>query len=157
MRALDPRVTPYRADLAAKFLEGKIGAARYVEGRAMQVVAPQAPLRREPRSDASLLTEALMGERVTVYDENGEGWAWGQLAADKYVGWLPRGALASPGAMPTHKVEALRTLVFPAPSIKQPPLEALPFGATLSVARIEDRMAVTTAGNYVPNVHLRPL
>ena len=143
MPAFDPRVTPARADLAAKHLEGKVKAARYVEGRVYEVIEPQAPLRREPRPDAPLETEALKGERVTIYDTNGEGWAWGQLAADGYVGWLPDNALAPPGAAPTHKVTALRTLAFPGPSIKLPPLEALPLGARLAVARIEDRMAVT--------------
>ena len=79
MPAFDPRVTPARADLAAKHLEGKVKAARYVEGRVYEVIEPQAPLRREPRPDAPLDTEALKGERVTIYDTNGEGWAWGQL------------------------------------------------------------------------------
>ena len=102
-------------------------------------------------------TEALKGERVTIYDENDEGWAWGQLAADDYVGWLPLGALAPPGAPPTHKVAALRTFAFPGPSIKLPPIEALPFGAKLAVARVEDRMAVTQSGVYVPAVHLKPV
>ncbi len=121
MRAFDPRVTPARADLAAKALEGKVPAKRYVEGRAMEVIEPQAPLRREPRPDAPLDTEALKGERVTIYDTNAEGWAWGQLAADNYVGWLPSNALAPPGAVPTHKVAALRTFAFPGLSIKLPP------------------------------------
>jgi cell wall-associated NlpC family hydrolase len=153
MPAFDPRLTPARADLAAKHLEGKVQAARFVDGRVYEVIEPQAPLRRE----APLDTEALKGERVTVYDSNGEGWAWGQLAADGYVGWLPENALAPPGAAPTHKVTALRTLVFPGPSIKLPPLEALPLGARLAIARIEDRMAVTPSGAYVPAVHLAPL
>jgi cell wall-associated NlpC family hydrolase len=157
MPAFDPRLTPARADLAAKHLEGKVQAARYVEGRLCEVIEPQAPLRREPRPDASLETEALKGERVTIYDTNGEGWAWGQLAADGYVGWLPDNALAPPGAAPTHKVTALRTLVFPGPSIKLPPLEALPLGARLAIARIEDRLAVTPSGAYVPTAHLAPL
>src|SRR5580698_6386387 len=134
MSDFDPRVTPARADLAAKSLEGKVSAPRFVEGRLMEIVEPQAPLRREPRPDAPLETEALKGERVTVYDSNGEGWAWGQLAGDGYVGWLPENALAPPGAAPTHKVTALRTLVFPGPSIKLPPLEAPPFGARLVIA-----------------------
>src|SRR5262249_55014915 len=121
--ALDPRVTPARADIAAKHLEGKIKAARFIEGRVMEVMAPQAPLRREPRPDAPLGTEALKGERVTVYDTNAEGWAWGQLAGDHYAGWLPSAALAPPGPAPTHRVAALRTLVFPAPSIKLSPIE----------------------------------
>jgi cell wall-associated NlpC family hydrolase len=157
MGAFDPRLTPARADLAAKHLEGKVTAARYVEGRVYEVIEPQAPLRREPRPDAPLETEALKGECVTIYDANGEGWAWGQLASDGYVGWLPDNALTPPGAAPTHKVTALRTLVFPGPSIKQPPLEALPLGARLAIARIEDRMAVTSSGAYVPATHLAPL
>jgi cell wall-associated NlpC family hydrolase len=157
MPAFDPRLTPARADLAAKHLEGKVQAARFVEGRVYEVIEPQAPLRCEPRPDASLDTEALKGERVTVYDSNGEGWAWGQLAADGYVGWLPDNALAPPGAAPTHKVTHLRTLVFPGPSIKLPPLEALPLGARLAIARTEDRMAVTPSGAYVPAAHLAPL
>ena len=130
-------------------------AARFVEGRVYEVIEPQAPLRREPRPDASLETEALKGERVTIYDANGEGWAWGQLAADGYVGWLPDNALTPPGAAPTHKVTALRTLMFPGPSIKLPPLEALPLGARLAIARIEDRMAVTQSGGMCRRSTLR--
>jgi cell wall-associated NlpC family hydrolase len=153
----DPRLTPARADLAAKHLQGKVKAARFVEGRAMEVVAPQAPVRREPRPDAPLDSEALKGERVIIYDTDAEGWSWGQLAADNYVGWLPSTALASPGPAPTHKVAALRTFVFPGPSIKLPPLEALPFGATLHVVRTHDRMAITPSGGYVPLSHLAPM
>ena len=157
MRAFDPRVTPARADLAAKELEGKVAAARYVAGEVYEVIEPQAPLRGEPSHDAPLLTEALKGERVTIYEKNDEGWAWGQLAADGYVGWLSANALAPPGAPPTHKVAALRTLVFPGPSIKLAPLEALPLGARVAVARREERMAVTQSGGYLPEVHLAPI
>jgi cell wall-associated NlpC family hydrolase len=156
-RAFDPRLTPARTDLAAKHLEGRVAAARYVEGRVYEVVEPLAPLRREPRPDAALDTEALKGERVTIYDTNDEGFAWGQLAADGYVGWLPSNSLSPAGAPPTHKVSALRTLVFPGPSIKLPPIEALPFGARLAIARTEDRMAVTPAGGHVPAAHLQPI
>jgi cell wall-associated NlpC family hydrolase len=157
MSAFDPRVTPARPDLAAKHLEGQVTAARFVEGRVFEVIEPQAPLRGEPRPDAPLATEALKGERVTIYDSNAEGWAWGQLQADGYVGWLPANALVVPGAAPTHRVAALRTFAFSEPSIKSPPLEALPLGAKLAVARFADRMAVTRAGAYVPAPHLAPL
>jgi cell wall-associated NlpC family hydrolase len=155
--AFDPRVTPWREDVAAKYLEGKVKSARFVEGRAMEVSAPQAPLRREPRPDARLDTEALKGERVTVYDANAEGWSWGQLAGDKHVGWLPSAALAPPGPAATHKVTALRTFVFSGASIKSPPIEALPFAATINVARVQDRMAITPARGHVPAVHLAPI
>ena len=157
MRAFDPRVTPARADLAAKHLEGKVTAARYAEGRVYDVIDPVAPLRLEPRPDAPLATEALKGERVTIYDTNEEGWAWGQLAADGYVGWLPANALAQRGAAPTHKVTALRTFAFPGASIKMPPLEALPFEARLVIARTVDRMAVMPSGAHVPALHLAPI
>jgi cell wall-associated NlpC family hydrolase len=157
MRAFDPRVTPARADLAAKYLQGKVEAARFVEGKRREVIEPQAPVRTAPRPDASLLTEALQGERVTIYDSNGEGWAWGQLDADGYVGWLPESALGPPGPAATHKVAALRTLVFPGPSIKLPPLAGLPLGSTLAIARFEDRLAITSGGGYLPAAHLRPV
>ncbi|HSZ67573.1 MAG TPA: NlpC/P60 family protein [Xanthobacteraceae bacterium] len=157
MSAFDPRITPARADLAAEHLEGKVSAARFAQGRVMEVIEPQAPLRREPRPDTPLDTEALKGERVTIYDSNAEGYSWGQLAADDYVGWLPTNALAFAGPAPTHKVVALRTFAFPGPSIKLPPVEALPLGATLAVVRFADRMAVTASGVYVPAPHLRPV
>ncbi len=157
MADLDPRLTPWRGDVAAKHLEGKVKAKRFVEGRAMDVIAPDAPLRRDPRPDAPLDTEALKGERVTVYDADAEGWAFGQLAGDSYVGWLPSAALAPPGPPPSHKIAALRTFVFPGPSIKLPPLEAPPFGATLHIVRIQDRLAVTPSNGYVPATHLAPI
>ena len=157
MPTFDPRLTPARADLAAKGLEGTVTAARFVEGRAYEVIEPQTALRATPAPDAPLLTEALKGERVAIYDMNAEGWAWGQLAADGYVGWLSANALAPAGAPPTHKVIALRTFAFPGPSIKLPPLEALPLGARLAIARVEERLAVTRSGAYVPVPHLAPL
>ena len=70
-----------------------------------------------------------MGERVMVYETTEEGWAWGQLETDGYVGWLSANALGAPGAAPTHKVTVPRTLAFPGPDIKLPPVTALPMGA----------------------------
>src|SRR6266516_955729 len=104
----DPRLTPARPDLAAKYLEGKVEAARYVTGEEFEISDAIAPLRNAASSEAMLSTQALMGERVTIYDRNGEGFAWGQLNGDGYVGWLPDRALAKPAAAPTHKITSLR-------------------------------------------------
>ena len=153
----DPRFTPARPEVAAKYLEGKVTAARFVAGESFVVTDAIAPLRTAPRADAMLQTQALMGERVTIYDRPGEGWAWGQLDSDGYVGWLPEAALGKPGAAPTHKVAATRTFAFPGPSIKLPPHDALPFGATVTVARTEGSFAVTTAGVFLPSQHLVPI
>ena len=151
----DPRLTPARPDLAAKYLEGKVKAARFVDGRGVRDRRKRS--RRcaaAPSSDAELATQALKGERVTIYDRNDEGFAWGQLNSDGYVGWLPDRALAKPGAAPTHKVTALRTFAFPGPSIKLPPVETLPMGATVTVVREDGAFAVTREGWYLPRQHV---
>jgi cell wall-associated NlpC family hydrolase len=153
----DPRLTPARPDLAARHLQGHVMAERFVDGEVREILDPVAPMRRAPSPDAPLDTEALLGERVTVYETTEEGWAWGQLQSDGYVGWLPANALGRPGAAPTHKVAVPRTLVFPGPSIKLPPLAGLPLGAQLAIARQEGTLAVTATGGFVPARHLAPL
>jgi len=152
----DPRTTPAQPDVAAKHLEGEVTAARFVEGEEREVIHEQAPVRAEPAPDAPLVTEALMGERITIYKSNDEGWAWGQLADDGYVGWLPANALLAPREAPTHKVTALRTLAFPGPSIKLPAVAMPPLGARLAVLREQDRFAVSPLG-FLPARHLAPL
>ena len=99
------------------------------------MIEPNTALRRAPSHDAGLDTEALLGERVMIYETTDEGWAWGQLETDGHVGWLSANALGPRGPAPTHKVTALRTLVFPGPDIKMPPLAALPMGAQVTIAR----------------------
>jgi hypothetical protein len=150
----DPRLTPARPDVAAKYLEGKVAAARFVEGEPFEVHETIAPLRRAPSADAELMTQALRGERVTIYDHNSEGWAWGQLDSDGYVGWLPDAALAKPGPAPTHRVSALRTFAFPGPSIKLPPVETLVMGSVLTVTREDGAFAITREGWHLPKPHL---
>ncbi len=149
----DPRLTPARGDIAAKYLEGKVEAARFVAGEPFEVIAAVAPLRRAPSADAELMTQALRGERVTIYDRS-DGWAWGQLDGDGYVGWLPDAALAKPGSTTTHRVTALRTFAFPGPSIKLPPVETLVMGSALAVTREDGAFAITHEGWHLPRSHL---
>jgi cell wall-associated NlpC family hydrolase len=122
-----------------------------------EVTDPLAPVRRHPAPDAALDTEALKGERVRVEETTAEGWCRGTLEADGYAGWLPANALAAPGPAATHKVAVPRTLAFPGPSIKLPPLEGLSLGCRLAIARIEEPFALTHCGGYVPARHLAPL
>lgn len=153
----DRRITPARGDIAAKFLEGKVQAARFVEGETFVVSDAIAPVRAQPFAGAEQSTQALHGERVTIYDRNGEGWAWGQLEADSYVGWLPEAALGTPTARPTHKVSAVRSFAFPGPSIKLPPAETLVLGSTIAIAREETGFVVTSEGWFVPQQHVAPI
>ncbi|MGB9116799.1 NlpC/P60 family protein [Bradyrhizobium sp.] len=153
----DPRLTPARGDLAAKYLEGKVKAKRFVTGEEFEISEAIAPLRCAPSPDAELATQALKGERAMIYDRNGEGWAWGQLNSDGYVGWLPDRALTKPAGKPTHKITSLRTFAFPGPSIKLPPADTLVMGAMITVTRDEGPFAVTREGWYLPRHHVGPI
>jgi cell wall-associated NlpC family hydrolase len=154
---LDNRTNAFRPDLAASHLRGEVESRHFVDGTVYEVIDPIADVRRAPAPDAALDTQALFGERVTVYETTDEGWAWGQLASDNYVGWLPANALATPGDAATHRVIVPRTLCFPGPDIKLPPLAALPLGATVAIARQEGRFAVAQNGWHLPAGHVAPL
>jgi hypothetical protein len=156
MNVLDPRLTPARPDLASAGLAGLVEAARFVEGTRHRIARPSAPMKAQPSPDAPLVTEALFGETVTVFEITEEGWAWGQLDADNYVGWLSAEALGPCGDAPTHKVTALSTPMFPGPSIKLPPTALLSFGSRLMVTGTRERFAVTDGG-FVFAGHLSPL
>jgi cell wall-associated NlpC family hydrolase len=157
MVALDPRINPFRPEIAASHLRGHVEAKRFVEGRRRQVIEPAAALRRTPSHDARLDTEALLGELVMVYENTDEGWAWGQLETDGYVGWMSSNALGAMGATPTHKVVVPRAFAFAGPDIRLPPAVALPMGAGLAVTRQDERFAVTALGWHVPEVYLAPI
>ncbi|WP_127088530.1 C40 family peptidase [Aquabacter cavernae] len=152
----DPRLTPARTDLAAEALRGQVEAPRYVQGHHRVVAEPVVPVRHAPFSVASLDTEALLGESVTVYDQDAEGWSWVQLEADGYVGYMPSEMLRVPVEPATHKVCAPRTFLFPGPDIKMPPLATLPFGARLSVLDGGERFLRLAAG-FVFTRHAVPL
>lgn len=153
---LDRRLTPARPDLAARHLMGQVEARAYADPRALRVVAPSAPVRREPRPDAALDTEALCGETVAVYEQH-EGWAWGQLGSDGYVGYLPDDALRPEADAPTHRVSALRAHLYPGASIKLPPFDALPLGASVTVVRETGDFLVLADGSHVWRAHLAEL
>jgi cell wall-associated NlpC family hydrolase len=151
----DPRLHAYRADLAAESLRGTVEAERYATGEPRQVGVPVLPVRREPRFDATLDTEALLGEIVTVYDER-EGWAWVQLSRDGYVGYMPSEGLSRKIATPTHRVAALRTYVYPEPDGKSPPLALLSLNALLTASGEEGKFLALAGGGFVFAGHVAP-
>ncbi len=134
MTTLDPRLHAIRPDLADIRLKGRVEAARFVEGTPRRVVAASAPIKRTPRSDAGLESEALRGETVTVFEDGAEGWSWGQLKTDSYVGYVPTDALSADAAEPTHRVTALRTFLYPGPDLKLPARTSLSLCARLALA-----------------------
>jgi cell wall-associated NlpC family hydrolase len=152
----DLRLTPARPGLAAAHLKGTVEAARYVVGRPMHVRVGLAGLHREPSSSAALDTQALYGEDVMLYDAR-DGWAWVQLAADDYVGYLAADALVEGLATATHRVCVNRTFAYPVADIKAPAVAALPLGAAVNVEDEEGTFARLTECGFVFAPHLRPL
>ncbi len=153
---LDPRLNAYRADLADARLEGKVAAGRYVDGVQRQVIEPVANVHAEPRNDAQCISQALMGERVMVFDEH-EGWAWGQLADDGYVGYLPAAALSAELVEPTHRVSVLSSYLYTAPAIKTQPVIAVYLNSKLKVTGFEGDFARLADGRFAWASHLRPI
>jgi len=153
---LDPRFNAYREDLADAALREKVTAMGFVEGEAGQVSAASAPLRRAPRFDAPLDTEALRGETLRVFEEN-EGWAWVQLDRDRYVGYLPTEALSETLREVTHRVTALRTYVFSGPDIKAPPVDLLSLNAGVAVNGERDQFLELDDGGFLFAAHAAPV
>ena len=156
MTSFDRRLTPLRPDLAAAHLRGQVDAPAFAEPRPMRVVAPAAWLRRSPAPDSPVDTEALFGEGFAAYEITDEGWAWGQLETDGYVGWVSAEALAPEAAAPSHKVATLRTFVYPGPSIKLTPIAALSIGSRVTVSREQGDFAALATGGFVYAAHLAP-
>ncbi|AWN40966.1 NlpC/P60 family protein [Methylobacterium durans] len=132
----DPRLTPARPDLADIALRGLVEAAAYVEGVPRRICAPSAPLRRAPRADSGIDTEAVMGDSVNVYEVK-DGFAYVQLVHDGYVGYLPAEAIGPAEPPPTHRVRALRTFLYPAPDLKRPHRGHLGLGAAFAALERE--------------------
>lgn len=129
---LDPRTHAYSPELVDARLRGRVAAERFVAGEPRRVRAPSAPMRGRPDETAPYASELLHGEAVRVFAEHA-GWAWCQSETDGYVGQVRLEALGVPLPVPTHRVTALRTFVYPAPDMKLPAMAAFSLGAGLTL------------------------
>ncbi len=156
MANLDKRLNLYRPDLADAALRGRIEAARFVEGRPMQVGRSVASMRRQPNATSMQLTEALPGETLRVFDE-AEGWAWVKLDRDGYVGHVETSLLTPLATAATHEVAVPSTLLYPKADLKTQPATVLPMLARLAVSGEEKDYAAVAADGFVFSKHLRPV
>ncbi|WP_370675725.1 C40 family peptidase [Pleomorphomonas sp. PLEO] len=157
----DRRITFARPDLADAALAGVVASDKYAEPRPARVVAPIAGLRREPRFDCSLDSEALHGEAVRVLEVDGEGWAFSQIGRDGYVGYLAAEALSFSAPEPTHTVTALRSFAFSGSDLKLPVAYPLVQGALVTVSGEVERRnlvyALLSDGTATVMKHLSPI
>ncbi len=156
---LDRRLNAYRDDLADARLQGAVTALRFTAGRPARISVPVADMRRQPSAAAGVDTQLLMGDAVSVFDED-SGYAWVQCGRDGYVGYVEAGAVAPRSDPATHLVSAPRTFLYPEPDIKQPPRAALSMGSAVAVAEfVEVRdtgYAMLATGGAVIAAHLQP-
>ena len=134
MPSLDPRRHPMRPDLAAEYLRGQVTAERFVAGREMRIAEPVVDLRSRPSPDAGVETQALFGEIFIAYEDQ-EGWVWGQLKRDGYVGYMSANGLVVGESVATHKLTVPRSFVYPGLSMKLPIVCALSLGSELKVTK----------------------
>lgn len=156
MNSFDPRLHAIRPDLADARLGKAAGGARLVEGELKEVAAPLLSLHREPRFDARLDTQALMGEHARVFDVR-EGWAWLQLESDGYVGYAAQDDLIAVGRAATHRVAVPSTFMFPGPDVKSQPTVTLTMNAHVAVVGKDERFAHLANGRFIVARHLEPL
>ena len=148
----DPRVNPWRDDLAAEHLRGEIDAPVYARGHDRAVIAPVTALRRAPAHGAMMDTQLLLGEKFRVYEERGP-WVWGQAQSDDYVGYVLAEDLGVDIAT-THRVTALRSFIYTDPDIKSRPLMAVSIGAHVRVTGFEGAFGVLADGSYIFAGHI---
>lgn len=156
--SLDHRSHAYRPDLADIRLKGQVTAQRYTEGTPSEVIVPLADIRPRPDADCSIDTQALMGEALTVFDIS-SGWAWVQLAADGYVGYVREEAIREGASEATHVVSVPRSFVYPGADLRFPHLQTLSMGSRVRiVGEAETRgtpYALLEDGSAIIDTHLR--
>lgn len=149
---LDPRLNAYRPDLADARLKDKVPATTYAEGNIATISSRVAAIRQAPKSHAALDTEALFGQKFLVLEKE-EGWAWGQLQQDNYVGYIQSNALDSVPNWPTHRVTAQATFLFPKRDIKAPPVLRLPLLSELEIGDEDDEFLQTKNNGFIYKPH----
>ncbi|MER8573891.1 NlpC/P60 family protein [Mesorhizobium sp. M1338] len=160
MTARDARLHAFRSDLADARLKGEVAADRFVAGRPARITASVADIRKAPRPDAGVNTQALFGDDVLVFEVT-EGWAWIQGERDGYVGYVADTMLGGRDHAPTHIVSAPRTFLYPGPDLRFPISGQLSIGSTVTVTDAAETRgtpyAVLPSGEAIIAGHLRPL
>jgi cell wall-associated NlpC family hydrolase len=152
----DPRITPWRDGIAARSLEGVLEAEVYLDPKAMGCLASATAIRAAADANAEQMDQLLFGERFEVLEEEG-AWVFGQAARDGYVGFVEAAALQPAGAMPTHRVSALRTYAFAEPSIKSRAIGPYSINSLVTVEAVDGKLAKVAGAGWMTAAHLSPI
>ena len=156
MEKLDPRLNAFRPDLADKRLIGQLEAARFTSAMPAQINVSVASLHKQPRPDATQLTQALYGEICQVF-ERANGWAWIQLLEDQYVGYVPESALSEfvVGLDTWFRVGEVSTWLFAEANLKAQPAQVLYLNSHVCVTETKDSYSCLTPKGAVYSAHLK--
>ncbi|TIW41377.1 MAG: NlpC/P60 family protein, partial [Mesorhizobium sp.] len=160
MTARDARLHAFRSDLADARLKGEVSAERFVAGLPARISVPVADLRKAPRWDAGVNTQAVFGDDVLVFEER-EGWAWIQAERDGYVGYVADTVLGARDHAPTHVVSVPRTFLYPGPDLRIPVSGQLSMGSAVTVTGSAETRgtpyALLSSGQALIAAHLRSI
>ncbi|KCZ92904.1 NlpC/P60 family protein [Hyphomonas johnsonii MHS-2] len=115
-----------------------------------------APVFETPAPDARLATQALHGEILDIFAQDG-AFGLARCRRDHYVGWVPMASLSQPVHAPTHKVRTLRTHAYSAPDLKSPPQTVLSLGAHVTASGTQGDYVQCEHAGWVHTRHLAPL
>ncbi|WP_189379621.1 MULTISPECIES: NlpC/P60 family protein [unclassified Mesorhizobium] len=159
MTARDARLHAFRSDLADARLKGEVSADRFVAGRPARISVSVADLRKAPRPDAGVNTQALFGDDVLVFEDSA-GWAWIQAERDGYVGYVADTVLGPREQAPTHIVSVPRTFLYPGPDLRFPVTAQLSMGSAVTVTGAAEtrgtHYALLSSGQALIAAHLQP-
>jgi cell wall-associated NlpC family hydrolase len=155
--SLDPRVHAFRDDIADIRLQGHVESRRFVTGSPGFVMGAIVNLHSAPDITSPVVTQALLGEGLTVFDTQND-WHWVQLDADSYVGYTSAHEVDFGTPTRSHTITATLAHVYGKPDIKSPPLEILPQGARLqAIGSASDTWLSLSRGGYVKTILTQPL
>ncbi len=153
---LDPRIHPYRDDIAADFLEGRVESKTFAAGKPCRAGSAFVPVMSKPDKGALQSSELLFGEAFTVYEDT-DGWSWGQCGHDGYVGYAPTADIFGNLPEPTHWLTAVHSLVFPDNKGEYPPSISLSMAARVAIEEEDGDYVKLASGGWMFGGHLAPL
>jgi cell wall-associated NlpC family hydrolase len=156
MSELDARMNVHRADLADEALRGQVQATQFVQGVARQVTKPIVSVLKKPQKDSPQTSQALMGETCLAFEIKND-FAWVKFDRDCYVGYVEASALRADIQVPTHKVIAPSTLLYPKADLKSSPADFLLRHTQMTVVAAHGQYVELQSGGFVFAKHLGAL
>jgi cell wall-associated NlpC family hydrolase len=117
--------------------EHRIGfKVNFLEPTTQYVSAGRAFLRKSADAKAEVVSEAVYGEEIRIYDKQGN-FCRVATVRDSYFGWMSVADLGHSVPIPTHRFTVPRGHVFAAPSVASERLFELAYGSGLHVIKQE--------------------